>query len=187
MVTARASGHVLEHRSLHLVTSMPVLYQTSAPYITAVLGECVHPAPGQEEMRLPLLSLCSMPAVNLSPACVQPISAQTTSPGQCIELGAEDTMYEILRSFSWEQKAKSPGEIGPLQLMPCVSPSILAPPCCAEWGLPSHLPAQAEDSCSQICPETFVTHPALSCAARKASVPPAQLLGATMRGNHQSC
>lgn len=61
------------------------------------------------ELRLPPLSLCSMPAVNLNPVCVQHISAQTTSPGQCIELGAEDTMYEILCSFSWEQKAKSPG------------------------------------------------------------------------------
>lgn len=41
MAAARASGRVLEHRSLHFITPVLVLYQTSAHRTAAELGKCV--------------------------------------------------------------------------------------------------------------------------------------------------
>lgn len=147
--------------------TMPVLYQSSAPHITVVLGKCVSPAPEQEEMGLTPLSSCFLSCpVNLSSACPclcahQSISARATSPGLCSESGVRTPRRRFRTdALRGSRTPKEPAGNRALVIDPHLSPpSSWMSACCHEQGPPSHLPARAEDSCALICSETFVTHP----------------------------
>lgn len=91
-------------------------------------------------------------------------------------------------ALRWERRSpRTSGKSGPCNGCPTCPPSSWMSACCQEQGPPSHLPAQAEDSCALICSQKFVTHPSPSCMMQKMPQCPSAAAGSTCRGNHQSC